>query len=115
MTQNSPSGGIPRKSLTSAVAEKLREKIVRGDIREGEQLRQDAIAQEFQVSRIPDREALHQLAAEGVITNVPHRRAVVSLLSCDEDEELCEIRPILEPEVLRVSIPTHTDRGFDHA
>src|SRR5437870_2762975 len=115
MTQNSPSGGIPRKSLTSAVAEKLREKIVRGDIREGEQLRQDAIAQEFQVSRIPVREALRQLEAEGVITIVPHRGAVVSLLSCDEIEELFEMRAILEPEVLRVSIPNLTDSDFAQA
>src|SRR5690242_21954343 len=97
--QTSSANSIPRTSLSSAVAEKLREKIVQGDIQEGEQLRQDAIAQEFAVSRIPVREALRQLEAEGLITIVPHRGAVVSLLSCDEIEELFEIRAILEPEV----------------
>ena len=86
-----------------------------GDIQEGEQLRQDAIAQEFAVSRIPVREALRQLEAEGLITIVPHRGAVVSLLSCDEIEELFEMRAILEPEVLRISIPNLKEDDFAKA
>jgi DNA-binding GntR family transcriptional regulator len=110
--QNPSSNSIPRTSLTSVVAEKLREKIVQGEIQEGEQLRQDAIAQEFAVSRIPVREALRQLEAEGLITIVPHKGAVVSLLSCDEIEELFEIRAVLEPEVLRASIPNLKESDF---
>ena len=114
-TQNTSANSIPRTSLTSVVAEKLREKIVQGEIQEGEQLRQDAIAQEFAVSRIPVREALRQLEVEGLITIVPHRGAVVSLLSCDEIEELFEIRAILEPEVLRASIPNLKEADFEKA
>ena len=114
-TQNVSANSIPRTSLSSVVAEKLREKIVQGEIQEGEQLRQDAIAQEFAVSRIPVREALRQLEVEGLITIVPHRGAVVSLLSCDEIEELFEIRAILEPEVLRVSIPNLKESDFEKA
>lgn len=106
---------IRRQSLTSAVAERLREKIVRGEIKEGEQLRQDAVAGEFQVSRIPVREALRQLEAEGLITIVPHRGAVVSLLSCDEIEEIFEMRAVLEPEVLRASIPNLTESQLQEA
>ena len=100
---------IPRQSLTSAVADKLREKIIRGEIREGEQLRQDAIAAEFQVSRIPVREALRQLEAEGLIIIVPHRGAVVSALSPEDVEELFHIRAVLECEVLKLSIPRLTE------
>jgi len=40
------------------VVERLRDQILNGELREGEQLRQDAIATEFQISRIPVREAL---------------------------------------------------------
>ena len=106
---------IRRQSLTSAVAERLREKIVRGEIKEGEQLRQDAIAMQFQVSRIPVREALRQLEAEGLITIVPHRGAIVSLLSGEEIEEIFEMRAVLEPEVLRASIPNLTETQFRQA
>src|ERR1700755_1617998 len=56
---------IPRQSLPSAVADKLRDQIIRGEIPEGAQLRQDAIATQYGVSRIPVREALRQLDAEG--------------------------------------------------
>lgn len=106
---------IPRQSLTSAVADKLREKIIRGEIREGEQLRQDAIAAEFQVSRIPVREALRQLEAEGLIIIVPHRGAVVSALSPEDVEELFHIRAVLECEVLKLSIPRLTEADFGKA
>lgn len=106
---------IRRQSLTSAVVEKLREKIVSGDLKEGEQLRQDAIAAQFQVSRIPVREALRQLEAEGLISIIPHRGAVVSLLSCEEIEEIFEMRAVLEPEVLRASIPNLKEEQLQKA
>ncbi len=106
---------IPRQSLTSAVADKLRDQIIRGEIPEGAQLRQDAIANQFQVSRIPVREALRQLDAEGLIAIVPNRGAVVPALSPDDIEELFSIRALLEPEVLKLSIPHLTEDDFAEA
>jgi DNA-binding GntR family transcriptional regulator len=111
----SSGNGIPRMSLASAVADKLRAMIIHGDVQEGEQLRQDAIAADFQVSRIPVREALRQLEAEGLIKIVAHRGAVVSALSADEIEELFDIRALLECEVLRASIPHLTEADFKEA
>ena len=107
--------GIPRTSLASAVADKLREMIIRGEMQEGEQLRQDAIAVDFQVSRIPVREALRQLEAEGLIKIVAHRGAVVSSLSAEEIEELFTIRALLECQVLKLSIPNLTEADFQKA
>jgi DNA-binding GntR family transcriptional regulator len=106
---------IARQSLTSAVADKLRDRIIRGEIPEGSQLRQDAIATQYKVSRIPVREALRQLDAEGLITIVPNRGAVVPALSPDDIEELFSIRALLEPEVLGLSIPRLTDQDFTDA
>jgi DNA-binding GntR family transcriptional regulator len=112
VTSNS---AIPRQSLTSAVAEKIRDQIIRGEIQEGAQLRQDAIATQFQVSRIPVREALRQLDAEGLIAIVPNRGAIVPALSPDDIEELFSIRALLEPEVLKLSIPRLTKEDFSEA
>jgi len=106
---------IPRQSLTSAVADKLRDQIIRGEIAEGTQLRQDAIATQYQVSRIPVREALRQLDAEGLIAIVPNRGAVVPALSPDDIEELFSIRALLEPEVLKRSIPHLTEEDLAEA
>lgn len=107
--------GIPRQSLTTAVAEKIREQIMRGEISEGAQLRQDAIAAQLQVSRIPVREALRQLEAEGLVSIVPNRGAIVPVLSPEDIEELFAMRALLEPEVLKLSIPNLTEEDFDEA
>src|SRR5882762_1714108 len=109
------SAPILRQSLSAAVAERLTEKILSGELREGEQLRQDAIATEFQISRIPVREALSHLAAEGLITIVANRGAVVSALSPDEIMELFETRAVLECYMLRCAIPNMKEDEFTRA
>ncbi len=111
----SSESAIPRQSLTSAVAEKLRDQIIRGEISEGAQLRQDLIAGQYHVSRIPVREALRQLHAEGLITIVPNRGAIVPELSPSDIEELFAIRALLEPEVLKLSIPRLTPADLGQA
>jgi DNA-binding GntR family transcriptional regulator len=113
--QTAPDSPIPRQSLTLAVADKLRDQIIRGEIPEGAQLRQDAIATQYQVSRIPVREALRQLDAEGLIAIVPNRGAVVPALSPDDIEELFAIRALLEPEVLKLSIPHLVEEDYSEA
>lgn len=109
------SSPIPRQSLSAAVVERLREKILSGEIQEGEQLRQDAIASEFQISRIPVREALSHLAAEGLITIVANRGAVVSALSPDEIMQLFETRAVLECYMLRCAIANMKEEDFRRA
>jgi DNA-binding GntR family transcriptional regulator len=106
---------IPRQSLPSAIAERLRDKILRGELREGEQLRQHVIAEEFKVSRIPVREAFRQLEAEGLITIIEHRGAIVSALSPDEIEEHFDIRAALECAILRRAVPLLTEEDFARA
>src|ERR1700679_3920512 len=109
------SDAIPRQSLAAAVVERLRDKILHGELREGEQRRQDAIAAEFQISRIPVREALSHLAAEGLITIVANRGAVVSALSPDEIMEMFETRGVLECYMLRCAIPNMKEEDFQSA
>lgn len=106
---------IPRRSLTMAVADRLRNQIIRGEIPEGAQLRQDAIASQYKVSRIPVREALRQLDAEGLIEIVHNRGAIVPALSPEDIEEIFSIRALLEPEVLKLSIPHLTEDDFSEA
>ena len=109
------SAPIPRQSLSAAVLERLRESIISGEFHEGAQLRQDAIAAEFQVSRVPVREALTHLAAEGLITIVANRGAVVSALSPGEIAELFETRAVLECHMFRQAIPNFSAADFQRA
>lgn len=96
---------MERRTVAGMVLSALRERILRGVYREGEPLRQDGLADELGVSRIPIREALRQLEAEGLVTFSPHRGAVVSTLSLPEIEEVFALRADIETDLLRRSVP----------
>src|SRR5215467_9490543 len=106
---------IPRQSLAAAVVERLRERILRGELAEGEQLRQESIAAEFETSRIPVREALSHLAGEGLVKIIGNRGAVVAALSPDEIMQLFETRAVLESYMVRLAIPNMTAEDFRKA
>ena len=105
--------GLEHRTVAAAAAAALRQRILSGAFPAGAQLRQDALAAEFGVSRIPIREALVQLEAEGLVRIVPHRGAVVAALSGEEVEELFELRALLEPRLLRRSGPRLTAEDHD--
>ncbi|KAA0972488.1 GntR family transcriptional regulator [Aureimonas fodinaquatilis] len=96
---------IKHRTISSAVADQLRQQIVAGELKAGMQLRQDTLAATYGVSRIPVREALMQLESEGLVKIAPHRGAVVSALSVDELEEVFSLRLLLEPRLLKSSAP----------
>jgi DNA-binding GntR family transcriptional regulator len=96
---------LRRQTLTGMTADAIRERILRGRYPEGEPLRQDAIGIELGVSRIPVREALRQLEAEGLVTFSPHRGAVVTTLSLKEIRELFELRAYIEGDLIRRAVP----------
>lgn len=106
---------VQRQTLTSMTADALRERILRGIYPAGEPLRQDAVAEQLGVSRIPVREALRQLEAEGLVTFTPHRGAVVSTLSPDEIAELFELRATIEGDLLRRAVPRTTPEDIARA
>lgn len=99
---------LQRQTVVESATDELRRRILSGEFREGDALRQDALAEEFGISRIPVREAFRQLAAEGLVTIHAHRGAVVSSLSQDEIAELFDLRALLEPDLIRRSVPRLT-------
>lgn len=87
------------------IAAGLRESILAGEIGPGERVRQEMVAAQYGASRVPVREALRILEAEGLVTLVANTGAWVSRLSLVECEELYQIRERTEPLLLRFSIP----------
>jgi DNA-binding GntR family transcriptional regulator len=106
---------LQRKSLASQVADALRELIFSNEYPQGYQLRQDEVSKRLGVSHIPVREAFQLLEAEGLITTVPYRGAVVSTLSATEILEYFDIRAVLEVDLLRRAIPTITADVIERA
>ncbi|MBV9227742.1 MAG: GntR family transcriptional regulator [Chloroflexi bacterium] len=97
------------------VANILREAILRGIFQGGQQLRQEEIAAQLGVSRIPVREALRQLEQEGLVVYRLNRGAIVSELSAAEVQEIYEMRSALESTALRIALPHLTTSDFQRA
>jgi len=106
---------IERKTVAESVAETLRTRILAGELSEGEQLRQEVLAADLGVSRIPLREAFRLLEGEGLITIAPHRGAVVAVRSPEEIGELFDLRVLLEPDILRHAVLKLTERDLSEA
>ena len=106
---------IVYKTRTQLVVETLREKILSGEIKAGQPLRQAALASELNVSRIPVREALLQLEGEGLVIFEPHKGATATELNADQVDELFELRAILESDLLANSLPNISDEKLEEA
>ncbi|TXN00408.1 GntR family transcriptional regulator [Methylobacterium sp. WL64] len=102
-------------SASAMVREGLRRAILAGDYASGGQLRQDELAERFGTSRIPVREALRQLEAEGLVTIEVNKGATVTALSLSEVLELLDIRIALECRALQLAIPNMIDADFEAA
>ena len=81
----------------------LRERIVNLHYKPGEALNEKKLADEFQVSRTPVREALIRLAGENLVTIVAHSGARVSDINLRDLQELIELREMLERGVGRLA------------
>lgn len=91
------------RQLRKLVAEELRAAILDGRFKPGEWLRQEKLAQELGVSQMPVREALKELAAEGLIEHVPYRGVRVVALSTEDIEDLYEHRAFLESRAAQMA------------
>jgi DNA-binding GntR family transcriptional regulator len=85
------------RTMTAQLTARIREKILSGAYPPGSALRQDTIAAEHGTSKIPVREALVQLASEGLIDIYTHRGFQVRPLSVHEAQEVFRLRLAIEP------------------
>lgn len=106
---------MQRKNTPTIVANIIREAILKGELKGGQQLRQAEIAEQFGTSRIPVREALKQLEAEGLVILYPNKGAVISELSANEVQEIYEIRSFLETGAIKLSIMNLTKDDLKRA
>ena len=109
------SGPIPAHLARAVIEETLRNAILDGRLPCGTAIRQEALAQLFGVSRMPVREALRQLEAQGLLQVVQYKGAVVAPLIEDNSLETYELRLLLEAQALRLSVPLLTDEDFETA
>ncbi|HEY9473656.1 MAG TPA: GntR family transcriptional regulator [Mycobacteriales bacterium] len=101
---------MPRsKTAYEHVRRAVRDAILDGELVGGTRLIQGELAAQFGVSTTPVREALRELATEGLVFFDPHRGAVVRKLELAEVREIYELRMTLEPLLVRRSIDGLTE------
>ena len=102
-----------RKITADYVADALREAIQSGRLPDGAVLKQAAIAEHLGVSRVPVREAMRHLMAEGLIQSKAHHVAVVRSLSLDRIAELYDYRALIEGHLTERAVPHLSERAVE--
>ncbi len=103
------------QTIADAVAAALRRAMLDGALQDGTVLRQADLAAQFGVSRVPIREALLKLEAEGLVESRSRRGAVVVSLDADAFEEILEMRVALESLALDLAVPKMSAADFAKA
>ena len=111
MLQSRKTSGSASAKVTAA----LRREIIAGTFPPGLELRQEDLALRYGTSRIPVREALRVLQAEGLVTYEINRGATVAGLSLVDAMEILEVRIALECHALRLAVPKLVDAESDAA
>jgi len=94
---------LTRENTSDSVATAVRHMIVDGELKPGERINEVHLSQQLGVSRTPLREALARLAHEGALETIPRIGHFVRPLTVAEIEQLYQIRPLLDPEALRLA------------
>jgi DNA-binding GntR family transcriptional regulator len=104
-----------RDALPDAIAKALREAVFAGVFAPNERLHQDDIAKRFGVSRVPVREALIKLVAEGLAVQHMNKGVRVAPLTREDFQDIMEMRILLEPHALALSAPRLTYHDYEAA
>jgi DNA-binding GntR family transcriptional regulator len=96
------------RTATDFVADSLRRSILNGDLEGGTRLSLAEIASNFDVSTTPVREALRELAFDGLVRIDSYRGGVVTAVTKEEVEEIVRIRQVLEPMAAREAVEAMT-------
>lgn len=105
MNDKSPDHGVMiPKTLSQSVYNHLKESIISNKFKSGQKLHEKEIAELFQVSSTPVREAIFMLGAEGLVTIKSHKEVVVKELSHTELKEIFQVLSVLESYAVSLAI-----------
>ena len=91
----------------------IKEKILGDEIRPGDRIREDLLAEEISMSRTPVREAINQLAAEGFVRQVPRKGVFAVDFTLEEVLDIAETRMIVEAQAARLCCRNITESQLE--
>ncbi|MDR0242651.1 MAG: GntR family transcriptional regulator [Burkholderia sp.] len=102
-------------TLQDRITRILADRIVKGVLKPGEWLRQDAFASEFNISHVPVREAFRRLESQGLVLSEPRKGVKVVHLDEASIIEITKMRAALETLAMRVAVPLISENDIDNA
>lgn len=105
---------IDRRQLHKKVLERLRQEILNGELRPGEFIRLQQIAEQFGVSQMPVREALKELESEALVEQIPYRGVRVVQYRLEDLADLFALRSFLEGRTTNTATSIITNVELDH-
>ena len=96
---------IPARSLRDQAYQKIKEKILYGDLSQGALVDEKALQAELEIGRTPVREALNALMLENLIEVVPRKGTYVQRITLEDFISLYQVRSELEPFIVRIATP----------
>jgi DNA-binding GntR family transcriptional regulator len=100
------------QTLIPGIMEAIRSQILKGVLPAGHRLRQADLAQALRVSPVPLREALRGLEAEGLVTFLPFKGAIVTPVTIEEIQEIQDLSMALELSMAPLAFPRLTSDDF---
>jgi DNA-binding GntR family transcriptional regulator len=101
------------KTMQEIIYDKLKERIISGVYQPGMRLIASDLAAEFNISRMPVREALTRLGSTGLVELVPYKGAIVNELTVEDYVEIFNIRAVLEGLAARLACPNLTEEDLE--
>jgi DNA-binding GntR family transcriptional regulator len=106
------SGFLDSQTLVPGIMDAIRTQILRGELPAGQRLRQAELATSLRISPVPLREALRGLEAEGLVTFLPFKGAVVTPVTVEEVQEVQDISMALETSLVPLVLPRLSGDDF---
>lgn len=100
-------------SLTDEIVDIIRDRILKGEYRIGEKIKENQIATEFKVSRTPIREAFKQLELEGLIDYIPNRGCFAKGFTREDIEDIYAVRKALEIMAVEWAVSRISDQQIE--
>lgn len=110
----SPVDVVRGNTLARQIAAALTDQILSGELAPGTRLKDNEVAAQFGTSNTPVREALRELAKEGLVEVLPYRGCIVHEVKLGELVEIFDICSVLEPHAARLAASRLTAADLEH-
>jgi len=103
-----------KRSLSTSIVALIKQRIVDGELSPGDRIVETRLAKELEISQTPIREAIRQLAGEGVVTIVPNKGPLVRTFSATDIFEIYSYRAVMEGMAIRLAVQNASNNDIRH-